>query len=466
MILNATAIDLASLDIRMSQTGRPSRDLSVAPHNSSILIVATCWWAYVARTAQLLSQAGCRVAVLCPEGHAAFAVPMVSCFKQSAFQPIKALSNAIRAFGPAMVIPCDDRAVANLHELHRDGSQDERRLVERSLGTATHYGTTTSRVEFLALAKHLGISTPASRELGSRADLANWISTVPKPWVLKVNGAWAGEGVRIAETPQDARAAYRRLQRRLGRTRAVKRALVNRDAFWFADWFRNTATELSVQSYVDGQPANLAMFCRDGEVLAANIAEAIVCTERTGPSTIIRLIEHGDMLASARKLARELGLNGFHGLDFMLERGTGRALLIEMNPRMTSLANLRCGLQRDLIGAAAASMTGAADFTQNNVPAGAVIANFPAAWHSSQGHSQFTGAYADVPWSEPGLVQEMLQPSWPERLLLARLCRASAILAGSVRSRIANLRVSSRRPNARRVASRLPADDPACAANS
>jgi predicted ATP-grasp superfamily ATP-dependent carboligase len=43
------------------------------------------------------------------------------------------------------------------------------------------------------------------------------------------------------------------------------------------------------------------------------------------------------MIAAARTIVKKLQLSGFHGYDFVLEDGTGRAYLIEINPRATQI---------------------------------------------------------------------------------------------------------------------------------
>jgi hypothetical protein len=402
---------------------QPNFKMSVDPGDGltgPVLLVTTCWWPSLARFAHLLTMADCQVSVLCPPGHSVRAVPGVQVFDQQALRPMRALSAAIAACQPAMIIPADDRAVSNLHRLHRTGSEVERRLIERSLGSPDGYSVTTSRTRLIALARRLGIPVPEDKPIATVAELHDWIAHVPGPWVLKVDGAWAGVGVRIAATPKQAEAAFRRFCRWFNGPVALKRLLVNRDPFSMADWLGGQRPEVSAQRYIRGRPGNLIMFCRDGKILAATSAEAVASWGETGPSTIIRLVDRPDFLAGAARLALHLGLTGFYGMDFVVEQTTGQALLIELNPRVTALANIRLNPACDLIAAAATKLSGVPCPPPSVLPSGDLVAHFPLAWHWNREDPRLASCFQDVPWNEPALMAEMLRPSWPDRPLLAR----------------------------------------------
>jgi len=348
-------------------------------------------------------------------------VPKITVFEQQAFRPAQALSAAIASCQPAFIAPGDDRAVANLHHLHRNGSEAERRLIERSLGSPAGFATAMSRLRLLAVARRLGIAVPDDQPVATAGDLQKWIERTPGPWVLKADGSWAGTGVRIASTPQAAHAAFRALSRHMNGRTALTRMLINRDRFSASDWLRRDRQQIIVQRHVGGWPGNLAMLCRDGEVLAVSVAEAVAWCGATGPSTIVRLVERPDFVDGARRLARELMLNGFHGLDFMVDQSTGQALLIELNPRLTPLAGIRAEMSQDLVGTAATLLSGVACRPPSTLPSGEFIAHFPGAWQWHRDDPRLAACFHDAPWEEPALMAEMLRPSWPERPLLARL---------------------------------------------
>jgi hypothetical protein len=103
-------------------------------------------------------------------------------------------------------------------------------------------------------------------------------------------------------------------------------------------------------------------------------------------------------------LARCLELSGLHGFDFMLENTTGRAYLLEMNPRATQVGHLTLGPGRDLPAALYASLTGQDIQPSPLVTEKDTIAIFPHEWIRCSASSFLQSAYHDVPWGEPGLV--------------------------------------------------------------
>ncbi len=395
----------------------------------NVLLVTTCWWPAFARLAQLLMETGCGVAVLCPPGHPARMLPGVTVFEQRPFSPLRALSRAILRFDPVFIIPGDERASHHMHRLHGHGSTRERELIEHSIGAPESYFDTVSRIGLLARARRLLISIPAGQAITGEGELAAWIAAMPAPSVLKLDGSWGGMGVIIVATRQAAFTAYRRLRRQTSAGRAVFRMIVNRDAYWLADCLRGRPTEVSVQSFIQGLPSDLSMFCWKGEVLAAVMGEAVISLGATRPTSIIRLINRPDMMDTARRLAGEMRLTGFYGLDFIIEAVTDRAYLLEMNPRPTSLTNIRMQPGRDLPGALATALSGTPCPPPTRLPEGTLVAYFPLAWQDGHPDATHPQAHLDVPWNEPALMAEMLQQRWPERQLLARLeqaCRRAA----------------------------------------
>ncbi len=404
------------------------------PGPGPVLLVTTCWWPTLARMTQLLARHGCSVALLSPAAHPGRVLRGVRLFDQDAFNPVRALAAAIRSSGAATVIPADDRAVSYLHRLHRSGTVAERALVERSLGAPEGFAVTGSRVAFIKLARDLGCAVPDDAALPSAAALEAWTAARPPPWVLKVDGAWGGGGVRVVHTRQAAQAAYTELAGWLNGAKSFKRLVVDRDPFWLADWLARRrgggagGPRVSIQAHVEGWPGDLAMLCSGGQVLAALCCEAVTVESERGPATIVRLVQRPELLEGARRIAAALRLNGFHGLDFVVEAATGRALLVELNPRLTPLANIRLGPveggARDLVAAAATLFSGTPCPPPGTLPEGDLVAHFPGAQRADSRDARLAGCFQDIPVEDPALLTEMLRPIWPDRSPLARLLAA------------------------------------------
>jgi hypothetical protein len=348
-------------------------------------------------------------------------------FPYGAMDPLGSLTSAIESVDPEIIIPCDDRAVGHLHQLHAraagKGASGAKicALIERSLGGPESYPIVGSRFDLIQCAREEGIRTPDTRLVTRPEDLIHGHQGIALPWVLKTDGSWGGHGVRIVHNREQAQRFFAVFAQSLGMARFVKRLIVDRDPYWFGTWWRQTKPTVIAQSYVAGRPANCAVVCSKGKVLASLAVEVIAAQGVTGSATVVRSVESPEMMSAAKRLARRLNMSGFFGLDFMIEDGSHDAYLIEMNPRCTPLSHLSLGAGRDLLTALTAQVTGEAlrevpPVTQNDV-----IAYFPQAWRWNPSSEFLKTSFCDVPWEEPDLVQELLKMPWPDRSILARI---------------------------------------------
>jgi hypothetical protein len=81
---------------------------------------------------------------------------------------------------------------------------------------------------------------------------------------------------------------------------------VNRDPFWLLPWFRPMPGVI-VQSYIKCRPANCAVVCQEGRVLAGIAAEVVHSDNPTGPATGVRTVDNPEMMHCAETIARRLG---------------------------------------------------------------------------------------------------------------------------------------------------------------
>jgi len=385
----------------------------------------TTRWGRSARMAIELSNAGCRVSAVClARRHPLLKTRVVhEMFPYSPLRPLDSLTAAIEATGPQIVIPCDDRAVLHLHQLHAQartsGAAGDKMaaVIERSLGSPQSYPIVSVRFNLLEIAREEGLRVPETQSVRTLDDLCSWGAEHALPWVLKADRTWGGGGVEIARTPRRAEQFFKAIPRFFGKALAVKRLIVNRDPFWlFPSWGRRTPGVI-VQSHVKGRPANCAVVCWEGKVLAGIAAEVVSSDEPTGPASVVRIVDNPEMMLCAERIARRLGLSGFFGLDFIIEEGSGASHLIEMNPRCTPLCHLRLGEGRDLIGALCGQLSGRPPDVTPCVTQNDTIAYFPQAWHANSGVLQTS--FRDVPHGEPDLIKELLQSS-PDGTLFAR----------------------------------------------
>lgn len=371
---------------------------------------------------------GCEVVALCPRGHVLCELTGIRSVRTySALNADGALESAIRSSNPTIVIPCDDRALWQLHELHRQRS-DLRDLIARSLGDPAHFATIRSRAQLLQVAKRSGIRIAETRRIATPDDITAWFSEVSGTGVLKKDGTWGGIGVSVVRTEEEAQSTWRKLTSAESRarhwTRCWKEWLVYADPLAFCDDAMSDGRGMVMQRYVAGRPANSMLACWRGKLLGSVNVE-VLATEQataTAPSTIVRFIDHAEMTYASEALCSTLGLSGFHGLDFILDQESNGAHLIELNARCTRLGHLRLPKQDDLVAILARHIGAIPPVTDAEaIVSRATVAFFPQAVAQDSGTCDLRECDVDVPWSEPQLIAALLRRPWPYTRPLFRL---------------------------------------------
>ncbi len=387
----------------------------------SVLMLAAKWWPLSARLAVALTRHGCRVAVVCPDGHPLTHVSGIHrTYRYAGVFSMRCVRRAIHDAKPEIIVPCDDGVVGQLHAIHRvDPSL--RALIERSLGSPESYSVVRSRYAMLAIAKTLGVRVPETRKVTSAHDLQTWHAEVASTAVLKVDGESGGNGVRICLSLDDSLSAWRQLRKRSSYATALKRFIVDRNSLTL--WQRYTATtpEVTVQEFVPGRPANSMMLCRNGELLDVVSVMVVTAESAVGAATVIRVIDDQRMKFAAQRLASRLQLSGFFGLDFMIDE-SGVPILIELNPRCTQVGHFELPGRGSLAGVFSASLRGEGPPRPDRPILRKTIALFPQALAGGALCAPYIAAsYHDVPTEEPRLVRELERPSWPQRQWSSRL---------------------------------------------
>lgn len=385
-----------------------------------VLITATTPWPLSARLAVRLIAHGCIVHALCPREHVLTAVTgMGSVQHYSGIDSMAALERAVAVSRPDIVMPCDDRAVWQLHDLHA-GRPELRELIENSIGSSGSFPLVRSRADLMALARHVGVRVPETRVVRSADDIRGWFKGHSGSAVVKLDGTWGGRGVQIAGAERDAMAAWLQFTAREAPGTGLKRWIIDRDPLAFWSKQSHQARTVSIQEFIRGRPANAMLAAWRGELLGL-VSVEVLCTQGpTGASTIVRIIHHPEIERFAQALVSRLGLSGFHGLDFIVEEGSETPYLIELNARCTQLGHLVLPGQGDLAGLLCAAL-GAPGGSRTELPIDRdIIAFFPQAltWNPDSVYMQ--QCHHDVPWTEPALVRELVRDPWPERQWLSR----------------------------------------------
>ena len=405
--------------------GSPPRQAgkSAGPANLSVFLVATAWVPIAARVGIRLVEHGCTVSAIGPRGHLLRHVSGIKVVHDfDPFDTIGSLAAAISSAAPAVIVPCDDAAAWLLHDLYQQ-RPELRKLIAASVGAPSMYPVTRSRIGFMKLARTWGVSVPDTVQVRHSGDIDGWSFDESGPAVMKRGGTSGGYGVKIVRSRPEALGAFRGFDKRPLPLAKWKRWVVNNDPLAFWQFEPRHSGEIILQSYIPGRPANTMLACWGGEVLGSVTVEAVATQGETGASTIIRFIASREIAEASKRVAAELSLSGFHGLDFVIEEATGTPYLIELNPRCTQLGHLNLPGQGDLVGVLCRHL-GMPVTTRAETPISEpVVAFFPQAKAWTPDNPFYAQCRQDIPWQEPALVRELLRTPWPERQWLMRLYR-------------------------------------------
>jgi len=396
----------------------------VAP---SILLTATLRWPIAARLAIAFSRMGCRVEAICPRQHPVTKIRAVRrIYPYAALMPLASLRAAIIAAAPDLIIPCDDDAAIHLHQLYVcagvvDSSTNAlRMLIARSLGTPEASSFATTRGQLIALATEVGVRVPDTTIVTTPGELHAWLAQHGFPAVIKIDRTWGGQGVAVVHSHAEAQRAFAHMAFRPTMVNVVARMLLDRDPFVFLNTLKKKRRIVTVQEFISGTPANRAVACWQGKVLAGISVEAIRTQHPTGPATVVRVIGNSEMTEAVDRMVHRLGISGLWGADFILEASTGAAYLVEMNPRATPICHLALGVGQDLPVALYTQLMDAPPRTPSAHIDHDVIAIFPGEWQRDPASAYLVSGHHDIPLDEPALIRDCIDRPWSERGLIAR----------------------------------------------
>jgi hypothetical protein len=391
-------------------------DCAEAAAPPAILLASTINWPVASRMAIRFAQAGCRVAAIYPShAHPLAATQSVAeHYRFSLIRPQESLLRAMMASGAQMVLPCDDGAVEQMHELYAELKKKKAggaaaKIIERSLGDPASFPILASRHAVQTAARALGLSAAESFAIERPEDFDLLAERVSFPWVAKTDHSWGGVGVAFVRTVAEARRFLRQSGIWRNLPPSLKQLLINGNHFWLRDLFRRSRRAISVQRMAPGLAANTVACCWQGEVLATISVQVLDSTGLTGPAAAVRIVENGQMEETVRRVVQKLGLSGFHGFDFVLDEEDGNATLIEINSRCAPPCHLNAGPGKDLVDAFYRRWLGASPQAQAALHPGNTVVYFPQLWQADPTHPMLESPAHDAPKEDPQLARRLMQ---------------------------------------------------------
>jgi hypothetical protein len=408
-----TALDGLVAGLR-GETGRPANlddEGSATPGSKKkVLIVSTRPWPPAARVAAALARLGFQTATISPPDAMIRRIRSVRPrYYYRRWAGANSIARAVRAWRPDILVCADDRAISDVHRLHRHAaatggpaSAALMDLIETSLGEPASFPIARAKSTFMLFANSQGARCPQTVVLDDK-NRETALRAASYPLVVKVDGSWGGLGVRLAYNDNEARTAIRQLAGPAASSGLVQ--LFDRQSQSLGNPIRPDGKPISLQQYIVGRPANRAVACHKGKVLAGISVEVLESVREFGPASVVRIIDHPEMTTATATLVERLCLSGLLGFDFVLDPAN-RAWLLEMNPRLTPTCHL-------LLKNGAATPDSRTAMTKGDIfetthEMGTTIALFPQELLRSR-RSQYLGAcHHDVPWDQPELVRACL----------------------------------------------------------
>ncbi len=394
-----------------------------------VLLFTTVDWVSTARYAGGFKAASWTVDALAPKGTpVTLSRYLDTHHRYRALRAPASLRRALDASRPDLIVACDDRAVALLLRLHAKADDRIKALIARSLGSPENFPAMISRSLSMQAAAQIGIRAPETVQVGNEAELDTCLDKLGLPAVLKADGSWGGDGVIVARSRDEARAAFAKLMRPASRLRNVARALRRKDAHFLIEAVRPSKQRVSVQKFVTGSGAASAFACWKGEMVASLHYDVLIADGAIGPPGVIRRVDCAQMEEASRRIAGHFGLSGIYGLDFIRD-DKGLVHLIEINPRTTQGGTLAFGDGRDMPQALAGCVTGTPATRREAIPDD-VVAFFPAEWQRDASSPYLMSGYHNVPWDDPAVLKHCFdglpQAQTPDRKAAIERLLASA----------------------------------------
>jgi glutathione synthase/RimK-type ligase-like ATP-grasp enzyme len=379
-----------------------------------VLVFATQDNPLAARISIALDYAGFHVAALTRFGNLVREVRKIpSHFTYRDRFPLKSITRVIDRWSPDLLVCTDDPAVRELQKLHKRAasSGDERgrricELIELSLGPPTSFPAARDKSNFLALAQLEGLRCPEAIVIPANSVFKSAPAELTYPVVVKADQSDGGRCVRIVHRDADLRSVVWELQTPSNwRGRRFFGTMLGSEALSLLTLpLRRT---ISLQEYIVGRPGNRAVICWKGKVLAGISVEAVEVTHERGPASVIRLIDHPEMVTACERMVKALTLSGFVGFDFMID-SANQAWLLEINPRATPICHFNLADGTNLAGALFTQMKKQLPRSRPAPINRDLIALFPNEITRSPSSDYLLSCQHDVPWEEPDLVRGVL----------------------------------------------------------
>lgn len=369
-----------------------------------VAVISTKQYVFPLRIAKTFASAGTLVAAICPKANLLRRLGAVAkIYTMSSMSPAHDVSSAIQDWMPDIVVACDDDAAFWLHKAYDVATPEVRRIICSSQGDPKSFEIIASKSRLMEFATKTGVLCPETDSLNNVS--AKMLSEKRYPFVLKLDYASAGNGVRVVHTPAEAKFTLAEFSKPKRTVLDVLKAAKRLSLWPLKHWAAQRDINLSGQELIDGEDANIAVFCSNGRIISWNAVKVSATAHQNGPGALISFVNNTQMLKSTEKLVASLKLSGFYGFDFIIGKNDRQAYLIEANPRATPILHLTSSFGVNLIESACEHFSGSPPSSISPPITEEFIAMFPAGLAYLAKATDLRQIYLDAPWDEPWLLK-------------------------------------------------------------
>jgi biotin carboxylase len=246
------------------------------------------------------------------------------------------------------------------------------------------------------------LPTPKNTVVTNLKEAINAASDLGYPIVLKNESGYGGTGVFICQNEADLKNNFKQQEEKPG-IKNIKSAL--KKIFFIS--VLNKENNVSVQQYIDGQVGLIPFCSKNGEVFASNILlKHKTHPGKTGPTSVAIAIFNQEINQFVVEVAKQLNYSGFGALDFIIEKNSGKAFIIELNPRPTPMCHIDSTvLTNDLCEMLYLGVNSLPRELKEFKPS--IIALFPNEKKRDPTSSYLTEAFHDIPINDPYLLRAL-----------------------------------------------------------
>lgn len=270
-----------------------------------------------------------------------------------------------------------------------------KKLLRLSVGSGNSLTVLSNKSLFQTNMSKLNIPSPNNVLVYSKKDLEEEMKKRKFPVVLKLDFGASGSNVRICYDTNELQSSWLELSSKSKIKLSQK--IINIGKILMGLPKMSGSQVVSIQNYIEGNICYHSVFASKGKVLSEFSVKTLKSNpEKTGPSSVVEVIDNQEISANISKVIKKLEYSGFACFDYILDN-QNISYMLECNPRPTAITHLsdKCGA--NLIDAMLFHLGNVKEFEDQLKVEYPVIALFPNEIRRDVNSEYIAKYYHDIP---------------------------------------------------------------------